>query len=78
MDIFSPVVGLATSLILLPGPILPDVSDVFSASSPAAEQRVYEASPMPSIEALLATRSGFRALGYGGLTFTLTKSTAGN
>jgi hypothetical protein len=81
MDIFSPVVGLATSLILLPGPILPDVSGVFAANAGTSltlEQRFSDPATMPSIETLLAMPSGFRAAGYDALTISSSKSTAGD
>jgi hypothetical protein len=81
MDIFSPVVGLATSLFLLPGPILPDVSGVFAANAGTSltlEQRFSDPATMPSIETLLAMPSGFHTAGYDALTISSSKSTAGN
>jgi hypothetical protein len=81
MDIFSPVVGLATSLILLPSPILPNGSDVFAANdgtSLTLEQRFSDPATMPSIETLLTMPSGLRAAGYDVLTISSSKSTAGN
>jgi hypothetical protein len=78
---FSPVAGLASALILGPGPILPDLSDVFAAdvgTSLTVEQRFSDPTTMPSIETLLAMPSGFRAAGYDALTISSSKSTAGD
>lgn len=60
--------NFATSLILLPGPVLPDVSGLFAASPPAVEQTV--SAPGPSIDRLLSMPSGFRAPGYEALTIS--------
>ena len=79
--LFSPVAGLASALILGPGPILPDLSDVFAAdvgTSLTVEQRFSDPTTMPSIETLFAMASGFRAAGYDALTVSSSKSTAGN
>jgi len=68
--LFSPLVGLASSLILLPGPVLPDVSGLFAAAPTSVEQRVSEPAQGPSTERLLATPSGYRASGYEALTIS--------
>ena len=54
--LFSPVAGLASALILGPGPILPDLSDVFAANAGTSltlEQRFSDPATMPSIERMV-------------------------
>ena len=58
------------SLVLLPGPVLPDVSGLFAASTPAAEHRAAEPVMAPSIDRVLAMPNGFRAPGYEALSFS--------
>jgi hypothetical protein len=81
MDFFSPLAGALGTLIFLPGPILPDLSDVFAANAGTSltlEQRFSDPATMPSFETLLAMPSGFRTAGYDALTISSSKSTAGD
>jgi hypothetical protein len=64
------LINFVSSLVLLPGPILPtaaDVSALFAGGAPAIEQPAASPPPAVSVDTLLALPSGFRAPGFEGL-----------
>jgi hypothetical protein len=66
-SLFSSLAGLVASLILLPGPLLPDVSGLSAADAGprlTLEQRFFDPATMPDFETLLTLPTGFRAAGF--------------
>jgi len=62
------LLNLAATLVFLPGPVLPSLDDVVALVTPPAAERAAAPAALPSVDALLALPSGFRAPGFEALT----------